>query len=355
MANNTQAQAPTPAQRNLAFAQMTRHMLQKQPAMSLIENSSSSFILPKTNLTSKIYLLVEGSFKVAHASETTFTTKSYSPYRFLRNVSVSINNGFNPFQISGVGLAIYNKLRLNSKIYDAVSDELAFCRLTNTASSAGAVNYMRFMVELPFVLNERDPIGLILTQNEETVVTCQIDTNAIADMFASATGYTISEVNVAVTPIIESFSIPPVAEAMPDLSILKLVHEQNFAISQTGELTLKLPVGTTYRKIAMHFEHADGTGFTLNEVDNLQMILNQADIPYNVPFKFILSENQKYYGDIFEQGTYIVDLSYQGIPNLGGARDYIDTERLTEFWLKTNAGNTGNAKVIYETLARLRG
>ena len=345
----------SPAERNLAFVQITRHMLQKLPAMTLVESSTASFTLPKTNLTSKIYLLVEGTFKVAHASQTSFQLKRYAPYRFLRNVRVSINNGFSPFQLSGVGLAIYNKLRLNSKILDPVTDELGYCYMTQTASSGGTVNNMRFILELPFVLNERDPIGLILTQNEETVVTVQVDTNNIIDLFKDKTGYTVSEVNISMTPVIESFSIPPLTEAMPDISILKLVHEQNFGIGQTGDLTLKLPVGTTYRKLILDFEDGNGEGFGLTDIDNLQVILNQADIPYNMPAKLITGLNQLHYGDILEKGTFVIDLSYQGIPNLGGARDYIDTERLTEFWIKTNVGKTGNVRVIYETLARLRG
>lgn len=104
MANNVSNL--TPAQKNIMFAQMTRQMWQKLPAISLPESSSISFTLPKVNLTSKIHLLVEGSFTVAHASATSFTVKRYAPYRFLRNVKVSINNGFSPFQISGLGLGI---------------------------------------------------------------------------------------------------------------------------------------------------------------------------------------------------------------------------------------------------------
>lgn len=353
MANNVSNL--TPAQKNMMFAQMTRQMWQKLPAISLPESSSISFTLPKVNLTSKIHLLIEGSFTVAHASATSFTVKRYSPYRFLRNVKVSINNGFSPFQISGVGLGIYNQIKLNSNVYDISSNSRAMTALGTMASAGGTANTIRFMVELPFVLNERDPIGLILTQNEETVVTCQIDTGTIIDMFTSATGYTVSGVNIAVYPILETFSIPPLKEAMPDLSVLKLVQEQAYSITQTGDLTLKLPVGTTYRKIILDFEDGSGVGFADTDLDNFNMILNQADIPYSIPVKFLTGVNQIQYGKPLAAGTYVVDFSYQGIPNLGGARDYIDTERMTEFWIRTNAAKTGTVKVIAETLARLKG
>jgi hypothetical protein len=55
-------------------------------------------------------------------------------------------------------------------------------------------------------------------------------------------------------------------------------------------------------------------------------------------------------------GYFAFDFSTQGIANLGGSRDYIDTEKLQEFWLKINFKNlTGNSNYVYvvsEKLAR---
>ena len=50
---------------------------------------------------------------------------------------------------------------------------------------------------------------------------------------------------------------------------------------------------------------------------------------------------------------YVVDLSYQGVLNMGGTRDYIDSEKLTEFSIRFNAKTAGTCEIITETLARL--
>jgi hypothetical protein len=53
-------------------------------------------------------------------------------------------------------------------------------------------------------------------------------------------------------------------------------------------------------------------------------------------------------------GIYVFDFTYQGLEGYGGARDYIDTEKLTEFWLKFQAAETGKITYVRETLARLQ-
>ena len=56
----------------------------------------------------------------------------------------------------------------------------------------------------------------------------------------------------------------------------------------------------------------------------------------------------------FPKGVYIFDFSSGGnITNYGGTRDYIDTEKLTEFWIRTTTTTTGSVKVVSECLARL--
>ena len=65
-------------------------------------------------------------------------------------------------------------------------------------------------------------------------------------------------------------------------------------------------------------------------------------------------ENFEQYDGALPTGVYVFDFSDNGIRNMGNARDYIDTERMTEFWLKFTAGAAGTVKIFYETLSRLR-
>jgi hypothetical protein len=207
---------------------------------------------------------------------------------------------------------------------------------------------------MPVMLNKRDPIGMINTQNTQTVVTVTLDFNELGVILASTTGYTLTG-SLQVIPTIESFTVPIIPEARPDMSVLKLVQEYTQAIPGAGDVTFKFPVGTTYRRFAMLFEKADGSGFSESELTDIQLILNQADIPYKVNPYVLQAINQEQYGVTFEKGLFVMEFADQGIVGLGGSRDYIDSENLTEFWVKTNASVGGTLTVLTETLAELQG
>lgn len=338
----------SPADKAMLFAQATRQNLQPIPAAAYSDSGSVSFTIPKARLLSRAYVRIYGTFKVAHASITALTKARLAPYNLVKQARVQINNGFNPYQISGRGGYIYNRLIAGAEFDTNFT-------LGSTASVGGTTNTIDMVLDLSTILNDRDPVGLVMAQNQETVVTVTLDFNTIAGMYTdSAT--TISAVAINVTPTVESFSIPAAIEAIPDLSVLKLVAEQNFNIPSTGApFVVKLPVGLTYRKLIMNFETAAGVGMTDDEIGNISLIFNQADTPYTIHPGLLRIINARQFGGRLPAGVVAFDLSYQGMANMGGARDYIDTERLTEFWVQANPGVVGNLQIVSESLARLAG
>lgn len=347
MANNEKMKL-SPAQKAMLFAQATRQNLQPIPAKAYVDSGQVSFEIPKTRLLARTYLRIQGTFKAAHASVTALTKARFAPYNCIRQIRAQLNNGFNPHQISGRGVYQYDRLN------DGIEFDSNFT-LGVVASSGGATNTIDFMVDLTHVLNDRDPVGLIMAQNQETVISVTLDFNTIGGMFTDS-NVTISEVAITVTPTVETYSIPAAMEAIPDISVLKLVTEQNFNIPSVGApFLVKLPVGLTYRKIAMNFETAAGVAMTDAEIGNISLIFNQADTPYTVHAGLLRMINSKQFRGRLPAGVVAFDLSYQGLANLGGARDYIDTERLTEFWIQANPSVVGNMQVVSETLARLAG
>ena len=351
MANQTPAakQQLSPALKAQLFAQATRQNWQPLPAQALVEGGSVSFNIPKVRLLSRVLVDITGTFKAAHATLTSLTKARFAPFSLVKQARMQINNGFNPYQVSGKGGYIYNS---TSKAVDVVD---AITTLGNTASVAGTTNSISMLLDLSTVLNDRDPVGLVLAQNQETVITVTLDFNTIAALFADA-GITISSVAVNVTPIVETYSIPAAVDAIPDLSVLKLVMDQAYSIAASGStFYIKMPVGLTYRKILLNFEDGSGAALTDAQIGNLSIVFNQADTPYIVPAAVLRKMNTMMYGAALPAGVLAFDFSYQGIPNLGGARDYIDTERLTEFWISCVPRTTGTVQVISETLARLAG
>ena len=90
------------------------------------------------------------------------------------------------------------------------------------------------------------------------------------------------------------------------------------------------------------------------EIGNIEIVFNQADVNYNISPDMLRAINTKDLGFELPKGVYIFDFSSGGnITNYGGTRDYIDTEKLTEFWIRTTTTATGSVKVVSECLARL--
>src|SRR5690606_4956983 len=172
----------TPAQRAALFAQTTRKHWQMLPTIAAAENSRVSFDLPKTRLLSGIRLLVQATLTAQHSASTSYTPAEFAPFTLLRRVAVNINNGFNPFYITGRNLYFYNLLALGADVLERQNSGRHRTIQGTAASSGGTANTIRFMVDLPITLNERDPIGLILLQNQETVVTVNVDVGDADDL-----------------------------------------------------------------------------------------------------------------------------------------------------------------------------
>ena len=347
----------TPQQRAANFSLMTRQYIQTLPSMQFKEGQTLSLQLPKTRFMSKLYLQVKGTFKASHASKTAFTPSVFDKYNMLKQIRLSINSGFNPYQLSGSMLRLYNMCN-NYKNVNLGPDTFDTDKLEKVVSVAGATNKVAFTLELPITINDRDTVGIIMLQNEQTLVTLNLDCDYLKSAIMTDTDVNISDVNVTITPVLETFSIPSVAAAVPDYSIIKVVNQQVQNVVSAGEMTISLQTALTYRKLFIYL--ASDTKFTPIDkdfVDKFQLVFNQADTPYDIPADYVTYKNKVDYQGTIPAGCYVLDMSSQGIPNYGGARDYIDTERLTEFWLKIRFANiTGNSNYVYvvgEKLAKL--
>lgn len=348
----------SPAQRANLFAQATRQNMQMLPSQSGAASSVISFTLPKVRLLSKIRLYVSCVLTAVEASATAVTPAPFAPYSLLKRVEVSVNNGFAPFITDGKGLYFYNLLRNfgdTVKPYTTATTGRQRNRMgLVSAATTGAANTVQFVVDLPITLNDRDPIGLILLQNEETVVSVNITLGTAADLAPAASGFTFSIGNVTITPMIETFSIPSIPEAFPDLSILKLYQSTSKTIAGAGEVTLPLKVGLNYRKLLVYLEDASGGEADSDLSGDIELVMNQADIPYRIKPQVLAAINQEQYGCVLPNGLFVFDFSSgMGLANYGGGRDYIDTERLTEFWVRLQAAAAGTITAYSEMLAQL--
>lgn len=306
----------TALQRAQMFAMSTRqnwHMLAKQTINNM--PGTLQFNLPKARLLSGLFV----SIKLTGGS-----------IDDIRRLSLDLNNGFAPFVVSGAELQMYNHIDLNAGNFDAWATK---------EDETGVDTYNFYM---PCTTNPRDPIGLILLQNDQTNVTLNIDFGV---------GATKAEVKV----MTETFSIPADVNAYPDLSVLKLVNGRSDSLPAIGQQRIQLTTGTIYRKIAFKLVDESGAAMKLSDLNgNIQLVFNQADINYSIDPEMLKLWNEKQLGCELPEGVFVFDFSNSGgLPNLGGTRDYIDSANLTEFWLEFNTSKKGKCVIVTETLARL--
>jgi hypothetical protein len=348
-----QAKLSPPAIRAQKFAMATRKYESVLPGQAFAENVTLHYDLPPARFLSKIYLRVRGSFICSHAAKVVFTNTPFDMYRLIRQVRVSINNGFTPYQMSGVGLRLYN---LASRINAPAADTFGLEAITNTVAPApGAADTVNFTLELPLSINDRDTIGMLMLQNRESNVSIDIDCGSFLDIMTDA-DIVVSPFSIQITPIIETFSIPQDPDAVPDYSIIKIVNERVRDIATTGEHIIPLDTGLTYRKIILYW--ASDTDYTAKvhaNVQNFVFAMNTADQPIVLSADQVAWKNKRDYAGLLPLGCYVFDFSQQGVPNLGGSRDYIDTERLTQFELKVNTDalvGTDKLYIYAEKLAK---
>lgn len=333
MAENTNKL--TAQQRAQLFGAATRQHFQMIGKKNVGPSQTVEFNVPKARIVEGFRLHMKGT-----ATGATLTAGGYEVYDLIRRISVDFNNGFSPVVCSGAQLARINTLSPAARLIPAVA--------SGGLCVVDGANF-DFMLDIPLALNYRDPVGLVLAQNQETNITVTIDTANPVNVLEGATDF-----SATIELECNSFSIPANTNYLPDMSVLKVVDARN-EVFTAGQNYIKLPVGMIYRKMVFKFENADGEPLNLDEItSNIELVLNTADIPYSISPAMLKKFNIMQVGIDMGTGVFFFSFDWQGLAaNYGGSRDLLDTERITEFALRFNASVPGKVTIVSEKMSRL--
>lgn len=354
----------TAQQRAMLFGASTRQHYQTLGSQTINGGAQSvSFRFPKSRLVAGVKLHVKGTLSASGAGEGFNWKHDLGIYDILRRVSIDFNNGFNPIVVAGSEMALINMLYPNPEmVLPSYTGNKTLCKAPASLEAGIDAEHgdydFEFVLDIPLTLNYRDPVGLILAQNGETSIDliCDFDNLSnlvVGDEYSGGISYNGVYKNVKITPMITSYSIPADTRAFPDLSVLKVVDSRNEAVT-SGQNYIKLPVGMIYRKLILKF--VDENGQPMKEEDitsNIELILNTADTPYSITPAMLRFENTRQAGMKMPEGVYFFSFDYQGMLGYGGSRDYIDTERVSEFAVRFTSGKVGKVYIIAEKLSRL--
>jgi hypothetical protein len=245
----------------------------------------------------------------------------------LTRVRVVANSGLDIFNVSGAGYHYLLREALESEYVDPVGQ-------SNARSAVSATTFNLDMI-IPIAVNMRDPSGLIMLQNEQTILNLYIDWLADASV---ATGATVSLTTGDL--FMEIFTVPPDSQDWPNINIIHQCLEDQQAVAAAGDFPYVWPRGNTY----MQMFHGFGIGAAgADNFTRLALRVNQSDYLQSTPPTYLDVEHRLYRGRARPAGAMIFD--FAGSSGLGCyalARDLVNSALVTDLAsvITTTAGGT---------------
>lgn len=315
------------------IANTRRKVVQLTTQVRPTGGGTTSINLPKTGLLSHIYLAIRGN-----VSGTLTSPNGLGFASIISRIRLTLNSGIDIFNVSGAGYHYLLRNAIGSEYIDPVGQ-------SNALSAVSAAAFNLDMV-IPIAINLRDPLGLILLQNEQTLVTLNIDWNADANV---ATGATVSATAI---PYIELFTVPVDPADYPPLNVVHQVLEDQQNVSGAGDYAYSWPRGNTYLQV-LH-----GFGIGAAGADNFSKFavrVNQSDYLQTSDIPLLDLEYRNYRGRARPAGGIFVDmLASSGLGNFGLTRDVFNSALVTDLASVITATTNGTLYNVRRQLVVLQ-
>jgi len=269
--------------------------------------------LPKTGLLARMYVAVRG----AATSGTLGTPTAIGEAGLISRYRIQANSGIDIFNVSGAGYNYLLRNMLESMYIDPVGQSTAV-----VAPTSGPTQNLDLLV--PIALNMRDPTGLIMLQNEQTIVNQFVDWGA-----DTAVASTLVQGATTLTPYLEIFTVPPDPKDWPMLNVVHQCLEDQQQIAAAGDFPYYWPRGNTYVGIA----HGCGIGSTggSDAFNKFAVRVNQSDYLQSSAVDFLDMEYRSRIGRARPAGGIFVDLlGTTGLGAYGSTRDLFNSALVTD-------------------------
>lgn len=270
--------------------------------------------LPKTGLLARMFLAIRGA-----VGGTVTTANALGFSSIISRVRVQANSGIDIFNVSGAGYFYLLRNVLESEYIDPVGQ-------SNGTTAVTATTFNLDMV-IPIALDMRDPTGLIMLQNEQTLINLFVDWAADASVVLTGGGTVTSPLTTG-DVFLEVFTVPPDPKDWPPLNVVHQVLEDQQAIAAAGDFSYYWPRGNTYVGVY------HGAGIAAAGSDNFTRFavrVNQSDYLQNTPVDFLDMEYRLLRGRARPAGGIFVDLlGTSGLGVYGLPRDMFNSALVTD-------------------------
>lgn len=300
----------------MPFDTNTRLKYIRMPSMARPAGGGTTQVdLPRSGILQKIYLNITGTI-----GGTVGAVNANGFCSIIKRVRLTLNSGVDLFNISGPGY--HYLLREQNDVYsDPVPQSNGRVAITAIATNLDMV--------LPVAINSKDPIGLVMLQNEQTLATLVVEWEADATVTATGTFTSFQ-----VTPMLAVFEVPNNVKDWPPLNILHTCIEDTQAIPGATDYTYNWPRGNTYLSVNHFLSTVAWTRAQLR----VQQSIYLADVTPGL--HTILANSQTVGRDLTLASPSVItgndkrifwDFSgSDGLGMFGTVRDVVDSSRLTD-------------------------
>ena len=291
--------------------QNTRRKILPLTQQALGANLMLTWDLPKTGLLAGIYLrikcVLEGSAGVVNA---------YGMASAIRQVRLYLNSGIDVFRMSGVG---YHYI-----LHDFLEHYIdVIPQAGGTAAVSVATHNLDMFI--PVALNARDPVGLIMLQNEQTLCTLTVEFEAPATVGGDIT----YGVTTTVEPTLELFTVPLDEADYPPLNMIhQILEEMQTLTAATGDHDYVWPRGNTYVQVLHGYGIKQSPA---DDWDRARLMVNQSETLIDYDPGRATHEFNRFHGRARTLGVIPIDLfGSSGLGCYGSARDFFDSALVTD-------------------------
>lgn len=317
----------------MPFQDATRRKITPLSSKAKGSESPLRFQLPKTGILAGINLEITGSI-----AGTLSAPNALGKSSIVREVRALANTGAELFRFSGP--QYHWLMRDNHDLF--TFDPVPFSD-GKSAVVAGAFDISMY---LPVAVNARDPVGLFLLQNEQTVVTLTVDFEADANV---ATGATVT---ATVVPHLELFTVPADRKDWPAFNLIQQIIGETQSVSGAGDFEYVWPRGVTYMQLLLGF------GFGVSGADNWSRVVHRAaqtDRMYEFTPNGLNIEFARFRGRSRPLGTLPLDLiGSSGLGLYASSRDVIYSQMITDLKSVITVTGAGTLHAVRRVLAALQ-
>jgi hypothetical protein len=292
-----------------------------------------NFDLPKTGFLSALTVLITGTL-----TGTPSTPNALGMANLIGRVRLIANAGIDIVNVSGVGYHYGLRDYLGSLV-DPVPQASA-----RNAVESGALDLSMYF---PIAMNDRDPIGLINLQNEDTQLRLQVEVNA-----ATQLANDFSALSLTVAPHAEIFSAPVDPKDWPPFLFAHTMTEEQQTVAAAGDVNWPWPRGGIYAQV-LHLLGVGAAG--ADAYSRLTVRIDQTNNIIDATPAYLSRLISRYRGRTRVAGVAPIDLlSWSGLGNFGSGRDLIDTRELTDITSILVATSAVTMRTVKRQLIPLR-